>query len=226
MSHANATGFSRRDDAEVLPTAGAGAPVDRGRLSVYTAIGASVSAIPLPWVPDSLARRVRGALVHDIAVRYGLSLTREGREVLCEPGGLDGARGLVAQTVRFVALRFAARVMAGVGPVSLVWPARSALQTYALGHLFDRYLGLSRVERAVRIDAGEARRVRQAVDGALHRALTIEVPPSQMPTVVDDQRDPTTAFVDELLGLAAGLPGRLVARLDAAFDERLAHADG
>jgi hypothetical protein len=226
MSHADVKSFSRRDDAEVLPTVGGTSPADRGRLGVYTAIGASVSAIPLPWVPDSLARRVRGALVHDIAVRHGLSLSREGREVLCEPGGAEGPRRLLEQTVRFVVLRVAARALTGIGPVSLVWPARSALQTFALGHLFDRYLGLGRVERAVRIDATEARRVRQAVDAALHRALTVDVPPAQAQTVVDDQRDAATAFVDDLLGLAASLPGRLVARLEAAFDERIAHADG
>jgi hypothetical protein len=225
MSHASPTGFSH-PAAEVLPTVNVGPPLDRGRLGVYTAIAASISAMPLPWVPDALVRRVRGALVHDIAARHGLSLSQEARDVLCEPAGPDGPRTLVAQTVRFVALRVAARALTRIGPASLVWPARGALQTYALGHLFDRYLELGRVERAVRIDASEARRVRQAVDRALHRAVTIEVPPAHEPAIVDDQRDAATAFVDGLLGLAAGVPGRLVARLDAAFDDRLAHADG
>src|SRR6202008_3528231 len=47
-------------------------PVERSRLGVYAAIGASAGAVPLPWIPDVLVRRVRGALVHDVAVRPGL----------------------------------------------------------------------------------------------------------------------------------------------------------
>lgn len=214
------------DDVESLPSVGARSPVERGRLGVYAAVGAAVGAVPLPWVPDSLVRRVRGAVVHDVAVRHGLSLTRDARDVLCEPAGPDGPRGLVAQTVRFLGLRFAARVLTRVGPARMVFPVRNAYQTYVLGHLFDRYLELGRTERAVRIDASEARRVRQAVDGALARALTVEPPPAEEPTVIDDQRDAMTAFIDALLGLAAGVPRRLVGRLDAAFDDLLAHGDG
>jgi hypothetical protein len=214
------------DDRETTPRVGPRSPVDRGRLGVYAALGASAGAVPLPWVPDSLVRRVRGALVHDVAVRHGLSLSRDARDVLCEPAGPDGPRGLVAQTVRFVGLRLAGRALTRVGPLRLLWPVRNALQTWALGHLLDRYLELGRIERAVRIDAGEARRVRQAVDGALGRALTVDAPGEEEPTVIDDQRDAATAFVDGLLGLAAGVPGRLVGRLDAAFDDLLAHGDG
>jgi hypothetical protein len=213
------------DDSESVPTVGLRSPVDRGRLGVYAAVGASVAAVPLPWVPDSLARRVRGALVHDVAVRHGVSLSRDAREVLSEPAGPDGPRGLVAQTLRFVGVRLAARALTRFGPLRMLWPVRNALQTYVLGHLFDRYLELGRLERAVRVDAGEARRVRLAIDGALARALTVEAPPAEEPTAIDDQRDAATVFVDSLLGLAAGVPGRIVGRLDAAFDDLLAHGD-
>lgn len=215
-----------RDPGESLPPVGLRSPVERGRLGVYAALGATLGAVPLPWVPDSLVRRVRGAVVHDIAVRHGLSLTQEARDLLSEPAGPRGPRSVVAQTMRFVGVRFAARALTRVGPFGAVWPARNALRTYVLGHLFDRYLELGRTERAVRIDAIEARRVRAAVDGALARALTADPPRAVEPTVVDDQRDATTAFVDGLLGLAAGLPGRLLGRLDAAFDALLAHGDG
>jgi hypothetical protein len=214
-----------RDDGETVPTVGLRSPVERGRLGVYAAMGASVGAVPLPWVPDSLVRRVRGAVVQDVAVRHGLSLTQEARDVFSEPAGPDGPRGVLAQAARYLGVRFAARMFTRVGPIGLVWPVRNALRTYVLGHLFDRYLELGRTERAVRIDADEARRVRAAVDGALARALTVEAPPLDEPTVVDDQRDPVTAFVDGLLGLAAGLPARLLGRLDVAFDELLAHGD-
>ena len=96
-----------RDDPGSVPTVGLRRPVDRGRIGVYAAVGASVGAVPLPWIPDSLARRVRGALVHDVAVRHGVSLSRDARDVLSEPAGPDGPRSLLAQTMRFVGYRFA-----------------------------------------------------------------------------------------------------------------------
>jgi hypothetical protein len=209
-----------------MPGVALPSPVERGRLATYAALGATLGAVPLPWVPGTLVRRVRGAVVHDIAVRHGLSLTQEAREVLCESAGPDGTRGVVARAVRFLGVRLAAQALTRVGPFAALWPLRNALRTYVLGHLFDRYLELGRTERAVRIDAGEARRVRAAVDGALARALTADPPRVAEPTVFDDQRDPTTAFVDGVLGLAAGVPARLFGRLDAAFDDLLAHGDG
>ena len=200
--------------------------VDRGRLGIYAGLGAALTAVPLPFVPDSLARRVRGALVHDIAVRHGLSLTRDARDVLSEPSGPDGPRGFVAEAMRFFGGRLAVRMLTRFGPVALVWPVRTGLRTYVLGHLFDRYLGHGRRDRAVRVDVEEARRVRQAIEGALARALTIESPGIEEPTVIDDQRDAMTALVDGLLGLVAGVPDRLVRRLDAAFDDLLLQAHG
>jgi hypothetical protein len=213
------------DPVDRLRTSAA-APVDPGRIGVYSALGASVAALPLPWVPDALARRVRGALVHDIAVRRGLSLTREARDVLAEPSGPDGPRGVVSQALRFFGVKLAARLLTRIGPVGMVWPVQYALRTFLLGRLFDRYLDRARTERAVRIDVDEARRVRRAIDGALARALTVQVAPTEEPTPIDDQRDPTTVLVDGLLGIAAGVPERLVRRFEVAFDELLLHGDG
>jgi hypothetical protein len=219
------TNLTTDDPVDRLPTS-ARAPVDSGRLGVYTALGASVASLPLPWIPDALARRVRGALVHDVAVRRGLSLTPEARDLLAEPSGLDRRRGVIAQALRFFGVKLAARLFTRFGPIGMVWPAQYALRTFALGHLFDRYLERARAERAVRIDIDEARHVRRAIDGALARAITVQVAPVEEPTVIDDQRDPTTALVDALLGIAAGVPERLLRRLEVAFDELLAHADG
>lgn len=217
-----------REPTEEYPVAGTaeGSPVDASRLGVYAAMGATIAAVPVPWLPDSLARRVRGALVHDIAVRHNLSLTRDARDVLSEPLGPDGPRSLLSQAARFLGARFAVRTLTRFGPLGMVWPARAALLTWSLGHLFDRYLELSRMERAVRIDVEEARRVRLAIDGALGRALTVETVAGPEPTTIDDQRDAVTALIDGLLGLAAGVPEWLVNRLDAAFDDLLSHARG
>src|SRR5260370_31626904 len=155
---------------------------------MYTALGACIGWVPLLWVPDSLARRVRGALVHDVAVRRGLSLARDAREVLAEPASQDAPRGMVAQALRFLGARLALRTLTRLGPIGVVWPLHAALKTYALGHLFDRYLEHARTERAVRIDVDEARRVRRAIDGVLARAILVETVPVQEPAVIDDQR--------------------------------------
>jgi hypothetical protein len=201
-------------------------PVDRSRIGVYAALGATVSAVPIPWVPDALTRRLRGALVHDIAIRHGLLLTRDARETLAEPSGPDGPRGMLAQALRFVGAKVALRAITGFGPFGAIWPLRNALGTYVLGHLFDRYLEVSRTERSPRIELEEARRVRLAIDSALVRAVTVVTSPAPDAAVIEDDRDPVTAVVDGLLGAAAGVPERLLRRLDAAFDDLLLHANG
>src|SRR5258708_28196730 len=91
-------------------------PVDGTRLGVYAALGASVAAVPLPWIPDALVRRVRGALVHDIAVRHGLSLTGDARDALAEPSGLERPRGAVSQVMRFLGVQLAAPLLTRIRP--------------------------------------------------------------------------------------------------------------
>src|SRR5271165_5523905 len=80
--------------------------VGPGRVGTYAVLGAVAGAVPLPWIPDALTRRVRGALTQDIAARHGLSITLEARDLLAEPAGTEGPRGLGAQAIRFVTRRF------------------------------------------------------------------------------------------------------------------------
>jgi plasmid stability protein len=203
-----------------------GRAMDGGRLSVYAALGALTGAVPLPWVPASLARRVRGALVHDVAARHGLSLTKEARDILsAPPGGETSPRGIVLQAAAFVGRKVVAR-FASLSPLGVLVPVRAAVATWALGYLFDRYLETGRRERAVRIDAGEARRVRDAIDRAVVHALTAEPRPEEVATAPEELRDTTTQLIDGVLGAAAAVPGWLVRRLDAAFDELLPEARG
>jgi hypothetical protein len=194
-------------------------PMDAGRLGVYAALGASAGSVPLPWVTDVLVRQVRGALLHDVAVRRGVSLTPEARDVLADPQGPAAPRGFAAQALRFLGARLAVRVLTSFGPGALLWSLRGALRTYALGRLFDRYLARGRPQGAVRIDVEEARRVRKVIDAAMAHAMTTSAGLAPEPTVIDDQRDATTALIDAALGFAARVPSWMTRRLDVAFDE-------
>jgi uncharacterized protein (DUF697 family) len=191
-----------------------------GRLGTYTVLGAASGVMPLPWIPDAILRRVRGALVHDMTARHGLSLTPEARAVLVEPAGPDGPRGFLNQGVKFAV----ARVLGRFGPLAAIGPVRTALGTFVLGHLLERYLDTARSVRSIRIDIEEARRVRRAIDQALIYALTTEgrASPDNRATSLGDLRDPTTQIVDGALIAIASVPSWLIRRLDAAFDETLA----
>jgi hypothetical protein len=190
-----------------------------GRLGTYTALGGVIGIVPLPWIPDAIARRVRGALIHDLTSRHGLSLTPEARSVLVEPGGAEGPKGVVSQGIAFAVTR----VLGRLGPLAAVAPIRTALGTYVLGHLLQRYLDGARTARAVRIDVEEARKVRRAIDQALLYALTTEPrTKEEVPIPPEDLRDQTTQIVDGVIISMASLPGWFVRRLDAAFDEVLA----
>ncbi len=190
-----------------------------GRLGTYTVLGAVCGVVPLPWIPDATVRRVRGALVHDLTSRHGLSLTHEARTILVEPNGTEGPRGFLKQGATFAI----SRVLGRIGPFAFIPPVRSALGTYVLGHLLQRYLETARTVRAVRIDVEEARRVRRAIDQALIYALTTEAKGSREdpPFAPEDLRENGEQIVDGVLISIASMPGWLVRRLDAAFDEVL-----
>ena len=53
-----------------------------GRLGVLTGASLLVGFIPLPFVPDRVIRQLRGAIVHDVSSRHGISLTTEARRAL------------------------------------------------------------------------------------------------------------------------------------------------
>ncbi len=208
-----------KDDAEKRSDALTRTPLGGGRLGTYTMLGAACGVVPLPWIPDATVRRVRGALVHDLTSRHGLALTPEARTLLVEPNGTEGPRGLLNQGARFAV----GKVLGRFGPFALIAPVRSALGTYALGHLLQRYLESSRTARSVRIDIEEARRVRRAIDQAIVFALTTEARPSreESPHAPEDLRDKGEQVVDGVLISIASMPGWLVRRLEAAFDEVL-----
>ena len=193
--------------------------VGPGRVGTYAVLGAAAGSVPLPWLPDVLARRVRGALTQDIAARHGLSITLEARDLLAEPAGTEGPRGLGAQAMRFVTRRLLGRF----GPLGIVPPIRSGLETFVLGHLFARYLDTHRTERAARIDVEEARELRRAIDRALVLAVSPEVHGhvDAAPRPAEELRDTVTQVVDGVLMSFAGAPEWMLRRIEAAFDEAI-----
>lgn len=193
-------------------------PAPAGRLAILTGFAAAAAAIPIPVVPDRFVARVRGALVHDVAARFGLSLAPEARALLAgsnEPPGRALARRAAALIGR--------RVLGRAGPLAVLGSAMSAFEVYALGHLLERYLREVRPSGAVRVSADEARRMRDVVDRATARALmpTLSPAPEGRDAPIEDLRDGLTRWVDSVLLTGASLPGYLQRRLDQAFDEVL-----
>ena len=197
--------------------------VGPGRVGTYAALGAVAGSVPLPWLPDAFTRRVRGALTQDIAARHGLSITAEARDLLAEPAGTEGPRKKGGQAIRFVTRRLLGRF----GPLAIVPPIRSGLETFVLGHLFARYLESSRTERAARIDIEEARELRRAIDRALVLAMSPEVHGAidVAPRAPEELRDTVTQVVDGVLMTFASAPEWMLRRIEAAFDDAVARRD-
>ncbi len=195
-----------------------------GRLGTYALLGGASGTVPLPWVPDFLVRRVRGALLHDVAARHGVSMTPEARRVLEDLSGADGLRGALAHAVRFGVRR----VLGRLGPLSLFAPMRSALSTFVLGHLVERYITIHRIDTSsTPLHLEEARRLRRAVDRALLDALTSAGLSHDGATpALADGRDHVTQMLDNALIAVAGVPGWLIRRLESAFDAALPETRG
>ena len=190
-----------------------------GRIGTFAAVCAAVAAVPLPWLPEAMAQRIRGSLAHDVAARHGVSLSAQARKVLSESSRRSAASGLSAYALRFLASALLARI----GPLAVVVPLQSAVSTLALGHLLDHYFSAIRTERRVRVEEAEALRIREAIDTALRRIVLTHAPmvPSHAPPP-DDRRDSMTRALDGVLSAVAGGPEWILRRLDAAFDEALA----
>jgi hypothetical protein len=106
---------------------------------------------------------------------------------------------------------------------ALLPPLRSALLTFAVGHLFDRYVQTARNSTAVRVDEVEAKRVRAAIDRALVLALTTPAKLDRLERGSPEElRDQLTQVTDGALAVAASLPQWLVRRLEGAFDAAIA----
>lgn len=186
-----------------------------GRLAILTAFVMGANAVPLPLLPDFVIARVRGAIAHDTAARHGLSLTQDARRVLASA---DPESHALTRRAGEAVLRQLARRLT---PLAAVATVSRGLEAFALGLLFDRYIQRFRAPGSVRIDVGEARRVRDVVDRTVLHVFSPAVRPS-LATVspgVEDLRSEVMRFFDSLLLTGASLPSYIERRLEAAFDE-------
>jgi hypothetical protein len=178
-------------------------------------------SVPLPFLPDIAAEKVRGAMLFDLARAQGVALTEEAREILSTPGSeTNDATRLLGSVGRFVARRMLKRF----GPIALLAPVRTAIGTWVAGHLFHRYLELHHPPGETVLSPERARRVRRAIDRALLHAVSIGAKtegPWTGPKSPDDRDDATRIFDAILTRIAAG-PEFLGDRLDRAFDDLLA----
>lgn len=197
--------------------------IESSRMGAYTVIGALSTIVPLPWVPDHILKRVRSTLIYDIASRHGLSIQEEARDILAEPWNSDIERSLIGYALRFALRRISSRI----GPFGFLSPARAAASTFMVGHLFNRYLELGRTDRALRIDANEAIKVRAAMDRTLRLFVTMDVssPFVNISAPPENLRSGTTQVVDGVILSLASLPAWAVTRLEAAFDDALGSAN-
>ncbi len=193
-----------------------------GRLAVMTVYAVAVTAIPIPFVPDRVLVRVRGAVVHDVAARHGLSLTSDARAVLAEPD--SEARTRLVRAAESVARQ----LLRQLRPLGVLTAASRGVELYALGVLLERYFSKVRAAGAVRMHLEEARLVRDAIDRSILRALSpaLRPAPTTLGEGVEDLRDEFTRWIDALLLTSAALPSYLERRLEAAFDEIVEQTPG
>src|SRR5262245_27974529 len=148
-------------------------PASSGRLAVLTAYAIAASTIPVPFLPDRVLLRIRGAIVQDVLSRHGISVTSDARNILAEPD-VD-QRKLLVRAAEGVARTLLRRL----GPTGVITSISSGFEVYALGHLLDRYLRQARPSATVRMHLDEAQGLRQAIDKAIKRALSPTLQPSE-----------------------------------------------
>ena len=195
-------------------------PPSRGKLAILTSVALAASAIPIPFVPDRIIGRIRGALAHDVLARAGLCLTSDARAIFADPDRGSGGRVLLRKAANLLTLS----VLKRLGPIGIVTSAASAAEVYAFGYLLDRYVTRVRRTGTVRIHDVEARRVREAIDKAVLRAFSpsLKAESTTIAAGIEDLRDEFTRWIDVLLLAGASLPSHVDRRLDAAFDEVVA----
>jgi hypothetical protein len=193
-----------------------------GRLAVLTAYAIAANTIPVPFLPERVLARIRGAIIQDVVSRHGISVTSDARKILAEASA-DQRRLLIR-----AAEGVARQILQRLGPLGVLTAIARGFEVYALGHLLDRYFREARPSATVRMHLEEAQKVRKAIDKAVLRALSPMLRPSEttMASSHEDLRDEFTRWVDAALLTSAALPSYVERRLEAAFDQVIAETPG
>ena len=196
------------------------APPPSGRLAVLTAYAMAATAIPLPFLPDRMLARLRGAVVQDVISRHGLSLTSDARDLLSEPESESRTR--LVRAAEGVLRTLLKRLK----PLGVLNAFSRGVEIFALGLLLDRYVVQVRTTSAVRMHREEARHLRAAIDKAVLRAVSPALHPASttLDAGAEDLRDELTRWIDTALLTSATLPSYLERRLEAAFDQVVAES--
>ncbi len=190
-----------------------------GRLGMLTGLSLSLGAIPVPFLPDRVLLQLRGVVAHDVASRYGISLSTDGRSALAAPSSEARVRTVLRKGLELLVRNFLRRI----GPLAPLSSAARAFEVYALGHLLDRYFRSLRSNSSLRVMPEEASALRQAIDEAVTRAFHPATTARKLLVTegVEDLRDEFTRWLDTLILTAATLPSYLERRLESAFDEAI-----
>ena len=189
-----------------------------GRLAILTGLSLAATSIPVPFLPDRVVFRIRGAIAQDVASRFGLSLTSDARRILAEPSSESPLRDMLKGTLGFLGKTFR------LSPLAAVLSASGAIEVFALGHLFERYVERHRGTKTLRVHHDEARALRKLIDASIVRAISPSVKPEPVPLLpgVEDLRDEFTRWIDTVLLAGSSFPAYFERRLDAAFDQLVA----
>jgi hypothetical protein len=188
-----------------------------GRLAILTGLSLAASAIPIPLLPDRVVVQIRGAIAQDVAARHGLSLTTDARASFAQTSGESAVRAVVRKGIGVLSKTILKRL----GPLAALSSAATGVEVFALGLLLDHYVVQHRPKGPVRINAEEAREVRDRIDRAIVRALSPSLKPEPLPLLpgVEDLRDEFTRWMDTAILFSASFPSYVERRLLSAFDE-------
>ncbi len=193
--------------------------------TVYAMSAAFLSAFPVPFLNGTLSSLARGAAIRRVTEHHQVSMTRDARRVLAEPGfrrnpsTWTGKIARVALGRTFSAVNFAGRVEAG-------------LSTYYATLLINSYLASDLRKANAPLEKLEAERIREAMERAFE-SVSLEalqaLPSSSVHAAKnatreawsesDLDRSAVERWVDTVLDELASAPHHTLERLSEVFFE-------
>ena len=137
----------------------------RGNLTLYGVAAGLSAAVPLPAVDNWLGSLARGSTMRRVAMRYGVTLTPEAREILAAPG--------VAGTVRNTGpARFLRGILnVSVKPARLLGGFEDGLAALLGAAFLDHYLRTADRPPNTPLGIEEAERIRRAMSYAVENGF-------------------------------------------------------